>query len=134
MEMEHRFGNRRAIRTPVVLHPHGALPLCTNTRDVSISGMFVEAIPAPFSANSVIDVVLTLPGVAGLRTYRWQAMVIRRTASGIGLMFDRLRPPAISRLLARMDAGLSTSTAAPEASTDKVVALRLVGTETQVRP
>jgi hypothetical protein len=133
MEMEHRFGNRRAIRAPVVLHPRGGRPLSTSTRDVSISGMFVEATPAPFSANSVIDVELTLPGVAGLHTYRWQAMVIRSTASGIGLMFDRLRPPAITRLLASIDTGLS-SVAAPEAGTDKVVALRPVNTETQIRP
>jgi hypothetical protein len=78
-----------------------------HTREVSLSGMFVETVPGSFSANSVIDVELTLPGTAGLRTYRWQAMVIRTTESGVGLMFDRLRPPAVTRLMAILDAGLS---------------------------
>ncbi len=117
--MEHRFGNRRTIRTPLVLHPHGCDAVRAHTCDVSISGMFVETAPEPFPENSVIGVELTLPGVAGMRTYRWQAMVIRSTASGIGLMFDRLRPPAITRLLANIEAGMTVGAAA-----DNVVALR----------
>ena len=86
--------------------------MLAQTREVSISGMFVETAPEAFSANSVLDVELTLPGPAGLRTYRWQAMVIRRTTTGIGLMFDRLRPPAITRLLAGLDGGLPHESAA----------------------
>ena len=104
--MEHRFGNRRNVRAAVTLHPRGAAPVLAQTREVSISGMFVETTPESFSANSVVEVELTLPGAAGLRTYRWQAMVIRTTATGIGMMFDRLRPPAITRLLASADSGL----------------------------
>src|SRR5512134_741384 len=104
--MEHRFGNRRAVRAAVLLHPHAGGPVDGSTADVSISGMFVETSPHRFPANSVIDVELTLPATTGLRTYRWQAMVIRSTDAGIGLMFDRLRPPAITRLLARIEAGM----------------------------
>ena len=54
---------------------------------------------------------------AGMRTYRWQAMVIRTTAAGVGLMFDRLRPPAITRLLAALDTGLSPVTGAGNVTT-----------------
>lgn len=130
--MEHRFGTRRAIRAAVTLQSHHGAAVRGQTCDVSISGMFVETTPAVFSVNGVIDVELTLPGVTGLRTYHWQAMVIRSTPSGIGLMFDRLRPPAITRLLARIDAGLPL--VAAEAGADNVVALRPVTRETQIRP
>jgi hypothetical protein len=105
--MEHRFGNRRVVRAPVMLQARAQAPVVAHTREVSLSGMFVETAPAVFAANSVIDVELTLPGATGLRTYHWQAMVVRTTESGVGLMFDRLRPPAIMRLLAILDAGLS---------------------------
>jgi hypothetical protein len=98
--MEHRCGNRHPLRTLVVLHTTGGIPVRGHTREVSISGMFVDVAPEHFSANSVIDIELTVPGTTGLRRYRWQAMVVRRTGDGVGLMFDRLRPPAIGRLMA----------------------------------
>lgn len=98
--MEHRCGNRHPLHAPVVLHTAGGIPVRGHTREVSISGMFVAVDPKLFGANSVIDIELTVPGMSGLRTYRWQAMVVRRTGDGIGLMFDRLRPPAIGRLMA----------------------------------
>jgi hypothetical protein len=114
--MEHRLGARRPARAAVVLHPHAGAALLAHTREVSISGMFVEAPPALLAAHEVIDVEMTVPVTAGIRTFRWQAMVIRKTASGVGLMFDRLRPPAITRLLANIDAGLVASPPAAPAS------------------
>lgn len=30
-------------------------------------------------------------------------MVVRRTGEGVGLMFDRLRPPAVGRLIANAE-------------------------------
>jgi hypothetical protein len=90
---------RRPVEAPVVLHPRAGLPLVGSVAEVSISGMFVTARPEEFCTNSVIDVEMTLPGAVSLKTYRWQAMVIRKTATGIGLMFDRLRPPAVVALL-----------------------------------
>ncbi|WKZ12041.1 MAG: PilZ domain-containing protein [Gammaproteobacteria bacterium] len=107
--MEHRLGTRRPVATAVTLHPPGGIPVAGRIREVSISGMFVETPPELFSGNTVIGVELTLPGSTDLRTYRWQAMVIRKASSGLGLMFDRLRPPAITRLLERLDAGLPSS-------------------------
>jgi hypothetical protein len=110
--MEHRLGARRAVRAAVVLHPHARASVLAHTREVSISGMFVEAPPTLLAAHEVIDVEMTLPVMAGMRTFRWQAMVIRKTATGVGLMFDRLRPPAITRLLANIEAGLVSVTPA----------------------
>jgi hypothetical protein len=102
--MEHRLGTRRAVRTAVVLCSHGGTSVLAQTREVSISGMFVEAPAALLAAREVIDVEMSLPVTTGSRTFRWRAMVVRKTAAGVGLMFDRLRPPAISRLLVNLDA------------------------------
>lgn len=105
--MDHRCGTRHAVDARVVLYPRGLAGVAGRIREASISGMFVEAPPAVFADNNVIDVEVTLPGVAALRTYRWQAMVVRRTTTGLGLMFDQLRPPAISRLLTATDGALA---------------------------
>lgn len=117
--MEHRLGTRRPVSAAVVLYPPGGTPVAGHTREVSISGMFVEAPTERFTGNGVINVELTLPGRADLRTFRWQAMVIRKTATGLGLMFDRLRPPAITRLLESLELGLppAAARAIPEKAT-----------------
>lgn len=98
--MDHRCGMRHAVDARITLYPHGPDGVPGRIRDASISGMYVEAVPEMFGDNGVIEVEVTLPGVAALRTWRWQAMVVRRTGTGLGLMFDQLRPPAIVRLLA----------------------------------
>lgn len=98
--MEHRIGTRHPVAVEIVLHPMGKVPLVGCTREVSISGMFVEAPPQHLPLHSLVELELTLPVALSPRTFRWQAMVIRRTDNGVGLMFDRLRPPAITRLLA----------------------------------
>lgn len=102
--MEHRCGTRHALDAAVTLHARGVGAVAGRIREASISGMFVEAPPELFAPRGVIDVEVTLAGPVALRTYRWQAMVVRRTAKGLGLLFDRLRPPAISRLLAATEA------------------------------
>ncbi len=101
--MEHRCGNRHPLRTLVVLYAAGGAAVRGHTREVSISGMFVDVASAHFVTNSVIDIELTVAGTSGLRSYRWQAMVVRRTGEGVGLMFDRLRPPAVGRLIANAE-------------------------------
>jgi hypothetical protein len=105
--MEHRCGARHPIDGVLTLVAAGVGEHTARLVEASISGMFVETrAPAPFCCNSVVDVEMTLPGDSGLRTYRWQAMVIRKTGQGMGLMFDRMRPPAITRLLASAAAGM----------------------------
>lgn len=97
--MEHRCGTRQAVSAAVTLYPHDCEPVLGRIQEASISGMFVATAPHLFCENGVIDVEVTVPGTAALRTYRWQAMVVRRTENGLGLMFDRVRPPAIAHLL-----------------------------------
>ena len=105
--MEHRCGTRHPLDARVTLYARDGRSIVAPLREASISGMYVDAAPDEFCTNTVIDVEMTVPGPMGLRTYRWQAMIIRRTASGLGLMFDRVRPPAIVRLLAQAEAGLT---------------------------
>ena len=104
--MEHRCGARHAIDGTVLLIAPGLEPVPARLLEASISGMFVAVTPGPFCCNSVIVVEMTLPGDVGLRTFRWQAMVIRKTETGMGLMFDRVRPAAITRLLDTAAAGM----------------------------
>lgn len=98
--MEHRFGTRHPLSGRLVLRTATGGPVPARLREASISGMFVEAPPEAFGTNTVVEVEMTVPGASGLRCYHWQAMVIRKTREGLGLLFDRVRPPAITRLLA----------------------------------
>jgi hypothetical protein len=114
--MEHRCGSRHRIAGTVTLQAAGVGAYPARLVEASISGMFVEtAVEAPFCCNSVIDIEMTLPGEAALRTYRWQAMVIRKSGTGLGLMFDRLRPPAITRLMESAAAGMPLPARTPAA-------------------
>lgn len=124
--MEHRCGSRHPLSGVVMVYARDGSSARTVLREASISGMFVEASPQLFCCNSVVDIEMTLPGTAGLRTYRWKAMVIRKTEQGIGLMFDQVRPPAITRLMASAEAGL-IGTPRVAATAGNVVALRPAG-------
>ena len=125
--MEHRCGIRHPLCAAVTLHPRRLGAVAGRIREASISGMFVETAPELFCDNAVVDVEVILPGVSALRTFRWQAMVVRRTENGLGLMFDRLRPPAISRLLAASEGPLPESVPVP----DNVTPLRSAGQKKQ---
>lgn len=63
--MEHRCGNRHPLRTLVVLYAAGGAAVRGHTREVSISGMFVDVASAHFVTNSVIDIELTVAGTSG---------------------------------------------------------------------
>lgn len=104
--MEHRCGMRHPVEGTVTIAAPGIGAVPARLIEASISGMSVEMAAVPFCCNSVVDVEMLLPGDTELRVYRWQAMVIRKTADGMGLMFDRLRPPAITRLISSAADGL----------------------------
>jgi hypothetical protein len=112
--MEHRLGIRHAVDARVVLHVPGSNPMHGRVREASISGMFVETRDRFPGLNSVVELEMTLPPEDAGSTFRWQAMVVRRTSTGVGLMFDRLRPIAITRLLAsRQAVDVASRIAAP---------------------
>lgn len=98
--MEHRLGIRHPVAVVTILYPRASSPVTGLAREVSISGMFVEVPPQKLVMNSLLEVAISLPDDEAGKTFRWLAMVIRKTDTGAGLMFDRLRPPAIMRLIA----------------------------------
>lgn len=98
--MEHRLGIRHPVSVATALYPRESAPVIGLAREVSISGMFVEAPAQGLTTSSLIEVEISLQSNGEARTFRWLAMVIRKTDAGVGLMFDRLRPPAIMRVLA----------------------------------
>lgn len=98
--MEHRLGIRHPVAVATILYPRESVPVIGLAREVSISGMFVEVAPRKLVMNSLLEVEISLPTHEAGKTFRWLAMVIRKTENGAGLMFDRLRPPAIMRLIA----------------------------------
>jgi hypothetical protein len=98
--MEHRCGSRQSIPAVTTLYPRLSSPVGGAVRDVSISGMFVEATPDPFPLRSLVEIEFTVPAGAASRTCRCLGMVVRTTAEGVGLMFDRVNPAAVQRLMA----------------------------------
>jgi hypothetical protein len=113
--LEHRLGARRYVRTTIVVHTRGLPSVIACTREVSVSGMFIETDANLFAENRIIEVELPANG-RETRTERWRAMVVRRTSDGIGVTFDRLRLPIVRLLLDAPDAGQAApaSGTAPE--------------------
>lgn len=99
--MEHRCGTRQCLPAWITLYPRVGGPVRAWVRDVSISGMYVEIESGAgmISLRSLVEIEMARPDCGG-RNVRCLAMVARRTPDGLGLMFDRLSPPAVARLLA----------------------------------
>jgi hypothetical protein len=99
--MDHRCGSRQYLPVRVMLYPRSGDPVRAWVRDVSISGMFVEleSGPATMPPQSLVEIEMSRPGIDG-RSSRCLAVVARAAADGLALMFDRLNPPAVARLLA----------------------------------
>jgi len=56
-------------------------------RDVSLSGMFVETGPMVLPLNAPVSVVFNIPSDSSDSDYCLQAMIVRHTAKGAGIMF-----------------------------------------------
>jgi hypothetical protein len=85
--MEHRWSARKPVDGNVVVEcPRVGLVRAT-MRDVSLSGMFVETGPMVLPLNAPVSVVFNLPSDARERDYCLQAMIVRHTTKGAGIMF-----------------------------------------------
>lgn len=91
--MERRTDKRKQTATKVFLH-HPDLPVtpCT-TRDLSPKGVFVVTSDAGYIG---IDTELKMTFAVDLgtvtRLYEFEVTVVRKTAEGLGLAIDRVRP------------------------------------------
>jgi hypothetical protein len=81
-------------------------------RDVSLNGMFVETVPTVLPLNVPVSVVFSLPSDKRGDDYCLQAMIVRHTSTGAGIMF--LDPDASA--LRSMRAKLYGDTASGAAS------------------
>jgi hypothetical protein len=114
--MDHRCGTRQTVPGEIVLCRRFSDPVRGRVRNISISGLFVELEldASEFALQSLVEVELTPPGGAGGRSCRCLAVVARTTPDGLGLMFDRVKPPAVVRFLAASDAALARPAIQPK--------------------
>jgi len=85
--MEHRWNARRFVTGEVVVECPRWGKLRASMCDVSLGGMFIEGISAPLTLNTPVMVSFRLPARESDGGYHLHAMVVRRAARGIGLMF-----------------------------------------------
>ena len=85
--MEHRWSARKPVTGNVVVEcPRVGLVKAT-MRDVSLSGMFVDTGPMVLPLNAPVSVVFNIPSEKSDGDYCLQAMIVRHTAKGAGIMF-----------------------------------------------
>ncbi len=88
--MEKRWAARRDVQISVDLKCKDVEVVNCQTRDVSLSGAFVEVQQVQPSIDAALDLVFRL-GEPGRQTkYKVQAKVARTTGDGIGVMFEEL--------------------------------------------
>lgn len=112
MAMEHRWGRRIAVDLSVTLHCRPTGRLRGRLRDLSSGGAFVQ-IPAFLTPNARVEMVFTVKHGRTAQIHRFETAVSRVAANGIGLMFVRFDPKALSKLMLHLehDAALRLLTA-----------------------
>jgi hypothetical protein len=103
--MEHRWGQRVAVRVPVRLWIQAGEPVPAHTQDVSISGAFL-LIAHPEALGARVEVEMSLPVPFGARAERIAAYITRRTGTGVGIEWRELAPPAVRAMLAAHTPGV----------------------------
>lgn len=98
--MEHRCGVRRPARCVVTLIGPSGISGHGMLRDISISGAFVESASICWRRLVLVEMRINVPGRAGMTMFRVDAMAVRATHRGLGLMFDRLHLPLVKALTA----------------------------------
>ena len=86
--MEHRRGTRKAVSLQIRLESQRLPPLEGEIVDISAGGAFIRVLGRMPAPNSIVQLVLA-PAIAGDELAQCRALVIRCTADGIGVMFDR---------------------------------------------
>ena len=88
--MEKRWAARRDVQISVDLKCKDVEVVNCQTRDVSLSGAFVEVHQVQPLVDASVDLVFRL-GEPGHQTkYKVQAKVARATGDGVGVMFEEL--------------------------------------------
>ena len=98
--MEHRWGERVAVRQTVKLACGSLRDVAGSLENVSVSGAFVrtEGFKPP---RGPVEVLLTEPISGRGHSVRLAAYVVRETATGVGLEWCEFAPRAIRELMMR---------------------------------
>jgi c-di-GMP-binding flagellar brake protein YcgR len=85
--MEHRCSTRNANQQSVVVKSPRLGLTSANISDISLGGMFVQTAGLNFPLDAPVSVAFDLPVETYHDDFRLEAMVVRHTPSGVGLMF-----------------------------------------------
>lgn len=85
--MEHRRGQRKAVSLLVSVEARRLSELKGEIVDISAGGAFIKLKDGAPLPNTIVRLDFSIPDSAKPRFCR--ALVVRRDASGIGVMFDR---------------------------------------------
>jgi len=89
--MEHRHGRRIALRSPATLSSlHGA-PIRGELLNLSAGGALLRVADTSAAVPRVVNLVFRMPSTCE-RPFEWRALVLRREADTVALMFDENRP------------------------------------------
>ena len=102
--MEHRWGERFAVRMTVELSSGSAPPVSGSLENLSASGAFVR-MDERGPPRGPIVVILRHQAAEGVRSARLAAYVVRESATGVGIEWCQFAPRAIRALLMGRDAG-----------------------------
>lgn len=96
---ERRWGLRKAVQVDVLIDNQPACLLHGRIGNISIGGLFVRTSPHALDRNARVELVLLLQENGGTKVYRMPAIVVRHTAEGAGLIFDRYNIDAFRTLV-----------------------------------
>ena len=102
MAMEHRWGRRIPVNLGVTLHCRSVGRLRGRLHDLSSGGAFVH-VPAMLAPNTRTELVFTVRHEGTAQIHRFDAVVSRVGAHGVGLMFLQFDPQKLSALLHRLE-------------------------------
>jgi hypothetical protein len=102
MAMEHRWGRRIAVDLGVTLHSRSTGRVRGRLHDLSSGGAFVH-VPAVLVPNTRAEMVFTVRHEGTAQIHRFDAVVSRVAADGVGLMFLQYDPKKLSALLQRLE-------------------------------
>lgn len=94
MSVEHRLGTRHDVSLDVIVDYRHTGSLAAQAHNISVDGIFLrpEAIRIPVHAQ--VHIEFEIKG----QQIRRRGLVVRSSAEGIGVLFDK-RTPEISKLL-----------------------------------
>lgn len=96
--MDRRSYERRHVQESVTIQSARSGPLVASMQDLSLGGMYLETGRGGLSQNATVMVTFRLPEGSPHEALTLEAVVVRRNASGCGLMFVRMQHDAIGEL------------------------------------